>query len=156
MGHWSHEKKPKTNKQTTTTTTTTKMPKTFDGGEPLREQLPVLTNLWILSESVEVFLRHLGKEHMENHWIASSSKEVLNKLTKDDVTNVRLLAMCWSWCAGALSFGNEEDSGEGTQKQKHDRLKKRGTLTHCVLRLSFLLLLNVFFSCFSLTICLRL
>ena len=23
-------------------------------------------------------------------------KEVLNKLTKDDVTSVRLLAMCWS------------------------------------------------------------
>ena len=33
---------------------------------------------------------------MENHWNARSSKEVLNKLTKDDVTNVRLLAMCWS------------------------------------------------------------
>ena len=72
------------------------MPKTFDDGEPLRDQLPILTNLSILSESVEVFLRHLGKEHIENHWNARSSKEVLNKLTKDDVTNVRLLAMCWS------------------------------------------------------------
>ena len=30
------------------------MPKTFDGDEPLRDQLPILTNLSILSESVEV------------------------------------------------------------------------------------------------------
>ena len=62
----------------------------------MRDQLPILTNLSILSESVEVFLCNLGKEHMQNHWSTSSSKEVLNKLTKDDVTNVRLLAMCWS------------------------------------------------------------
>ena len=50
------------------------MPKTFDSGEPLRDQLPILTNLSILSESVEVFLRHLGKEHMENHWNAAARK----------------------------------------------------------------------------------
>ena len=56
----------------------------------------MITDLLIFSASVEVFLRHLQNEHKGNHWSTSSLKEVLNKLTKDDVTNVRLLAMCWS------------------------------------------------------------
>ena len=56
----------------------------------------MITVLLIFSASVEVFLRHLQSEHKGNHWSTNSLKEVTNKLTKDDVTNVWLLAMSWS------------------------------------------------------------
>ena len=74
-------------------------PQRFDGDGPVSDRLSILwliTALLIFSASVEVFLRHLQNEHKGNHWSTSSLKEVLNKLTKDDVTSVRLLAMCWS------------------------------------------------------------
>ena len=80
-------------------TTTTKIPQRFDGDGPVRGRPSILwliTDLLIFSAPVEVFLRHLQNEHKGNHWSTSSLKEVLNKLTKDDVTSVRLLAMCWS------------------------------------------------------------
>ena len=80
-------------------TATTKVPQRFDSDGPVGDRLSILwliTDLLIFSASVEVFLRHLQNEHKGNHWSTSSLKEVLNKLTKDDVTSVRLLAMCWS------------------------------------------------------------
>ena len=76
-----------------------KNPQRFDGDGPVSDRLSILwliTDLLIFSAPVEVFLRHLQNERKGNHWSASSLKEVLNKLTKDDVTSVRLLAMCWS------------------------------------------------------------
>ncbi|XP_068685963.1 uncharacterized protein [Montipora foliosa] len=42
--------------------------------------------------SVEVFLRFLQKEYQ---WSSNSVREAVNKLSKDDVTTVKLLAMCW-------------------------------------------------------------
>ena len=48
---------------------------------------------FIVSASVEVFLRLLQKEYQ---WSTNSLKEVLKKLNKDDVTSVKLLASCWS------------------------------------------------------------
>ena len=55
-----------------------------------------------VSASVEVFLRLLQKEYQ---WGTNSLKDVLNKLSKDDVTNVKLLAMCWSDVQAYFPFG---------------------------------------------------
>ena len=49
----------------------------------------------LFSASVENFLHHLQKEYQEIFWSATSLKKVLNKLSEDDVTSVRLLAKCW-------------------------------------------------------------
>ncbi|XP_068732112.1 inner centromere protein A-like [Montipora capricornis] len=42
--------------------------------------------------SVEVFLRFLQKEYQ---WSSNSVREAVSKLSRDDVTTVKLLAMCW-------------------------------------------------------------
>lgn len=42
--------------------------------------------------SVEVFLRFLQKEYQ---WSTNSVKAISSQLAKDDITSVRLLAMCW-------------------------------------------------------------
>jgi len=42
--------------------------------------------------SVEVFLRFLQKEYQ---WSTNSVKTISSQLAKDDITSVRLLAMCW-------------------------------------------------------------
>ena len=44
------------------------------------------------SASVEVFLRFLQKEYQ---WSTNSVKTISSQLAKDDITSVRLLAMCW-------------------------------------------------------------
>ena len=44
------------------------------------------------SASVEVFLRFLQKEYQ---WSTNSVKAISSQLAKDDITSVRLLAMCW-------------------------------------------------------------
>ena len=41
---------------------------------------------------MEVFLRFLQKEYQ---WGNNSVREAVSKLSKDDVTTVKLLAMCW-------------------------------------------------------------
>ena len=46
-----------------------------------------------VSASVEVFLRLLQKDYQ---WSTNGLKEVLNKLSKDDVISVKLLARCRS------------------------------------------------------------
>ena len=49
--------------------------------------------LFLCAASVEVFLRFLQKEYQ---WATNSIKTVSSQLAKDDITSVKLLAMCWS------------------------------------------------------------
>lgn len=41
---------------------------------------------------MEVFLRFLQKEYQ---WSSNSVKKISSQLAGDDITSVRLLAMCW-------------------------------------------------------------
>ena len=68
--------------------------------------------------SVDVFLRFLQKEYQ---WGTSSVKlVVVNKLSKDDVTSVRLLAPCWRDVQAYFSFG--------MRKMVEKELRNRGMI----------------------------
>lgn len=54
------------------------------------------------SSLVEVFLRQLQKEYQ---WSSNSVREVVAKLSKDDVTSVSLLAECWKDVKNHFVFG---------------------------------------------------
>jgi len=54
---------------------------------------------------VEVFLRFLQKEYQ---WSPNSVKEVVNKLSKGDVTTVWLLAAYWENVQALLPFGMQK------------------------------------------------
>ena len=49
-----------------------------------------------------MFLRFLQNEYQ---WGSNSVKAVLNELSKNDVTSVGLLAMCWSDVQAHFPFG---------------------------------------------------
>ena len=51
---------------------------------------------------MEDFLRLLQKKYQ---WSPKSLREVLNKLSKDDVTSVKLLSMCWLDVQSYFPFG---------------------------------------------------
>ena len=54
------------------------------------------------SASVEVFLRFLQKEYQ---WSTNSVKAISSRLSKDDITSVRLLAMCWKEAQDSFPIG---------------------------------------------------
>ena len=54
------------------------------------------------SASVEVFLRFLQKEYQ---WSTTSVKTISSRLAKDDITSVRLLAMCWKEAQDSFPIG---------------------------------------------------
>ena len=62
--------------------------------QKIETALLVKHHLYFLSfsASVEVFLRFLQKEYQ---WSTNSVKTISSQLAKDDITSVRLLAMCW-------------------------------------------------------------
>lgn len=67
--------------------------------------------------SVDVFLRFLQKEYQ---WSSGSVKTVVNQLSKDDVTSVKLLATCWEDVQGHFSFG--------MKKMVEKELRNRGLI----------------------------
>ena len=77
----------------------------------------VLVILHFVSASVEVFLRLLQKQYQ---WSTNSLKEVLNKLSKDDVTSVKLLSMCWRDVQDKFPFG--------MKKMVEKELRNRGMI----------------------------
>jgi len=67
-----------------------------------------------ISASVEVFLRFLQKEYQ---WSTNSVKAISSRLSKDDITSVRLLAMCWKEAQDSFPIG--------MRKMIEKELKKR-------------------------------
>ena len=70
------------------------------------------------SASVEVFLRFLQKEYQ---WSTNSVKTISSQLAKDDITSVRLLAMCWR--------GMQERFPIGMRKMIDKELRKRDMIS---------------------------
>ncbi|KAJ7392864.1 hypothetical protein OS493_010525 [Desmophyllum pertusum] len=68
--------------------------------------------------SVEMFLRFLQKEYQ---WSTISVKTASSQLANDDITSVRLLAMCWNTAKERFPIG--------MKKMIEKELRKRGMIS---------------------------
>ena len=68
--------------------------------------------------SVDVFLRFLQKDYQ---WSSDSVKEVVKKLSEEDVTSVGLLAKCWGDVQAHFTVG--------MKKVVEKELRNRGMIT---------------------------